>query len=135
RLRCVLPASQLDHVKAEFGLEMSSGIVLISDFVAVFLTELGVNHRYGSIHSQRMAGVVGGVVRQSSQCESVLVHILRFPDHRNHMIAAADVMDQVAKELAVERIIAHVLENRSSVSVSVGFAQLFFRSLRKALEQ
>ena len=44
-------------------------------------------------------------------------------------------MHEVAEELAVERIIAHILDDGAPIGVRMGLAQLLFGSLGKPHEQ
>ena len=64
-----------------------------------------------------MAGVVGGVVRERAERERVLVDVARLADHRLDEVAGADVVQQVAEEMAAERVVAEILNHRSAVGV------------------
>ena len=81
-----------------------------------------------------MTIIIGGIVRQCSQSESILIKVLGFADQVEDEIAAADVMCQIAEELAAERIIPQILNNASSVGVCVCLRQLFRGGSRKSFE-
>ena len=71
-----------------------------------------------------MAVVVGREVRQRAQRERILVEILRLANHVDDEVAAADVMRQIAVELAAERIVAQVLNDAAAVGVGVRLRQI-----------
>ena len=74
-----------------------------------------------------MAIIVGGVMRQRAQRECILVQILRLANQVENEVAAADVVRQIAVELAAERIIAQILNDASAVGVSMRLGQLIRR--------
>ena len=61
----------LKNVESELCLGVGNRIVGISHQLAVLQPKLGIEHRNDLVDSQRVAVVVGGIVRQRSQCESV----------------------------------------------------------------
>jgi hypothetical protein len=82
-----------------------------------------------------MAIIIGGIVRQRAQSESVLVNVLGVGDQVDHKIAAADVMRQIAEELAAERVVAQILNDASSVGECVRLQQFVRGGGRKSLKQ
>src|SRR5260370_39384471 len=111
---------------------MGYRIVLVGDQISILRSELGIHQGYGSIDRHRVAQVIGGVMRQRTQCKGVFIQILRVPNQRNHEVAASSVVKQVAEELASKRIVSHVLQDGAAVSVGAGVSELFFRGIRKA---
>src|SRR5579872_1117634 len=56
-------------------------------------------------------------------------------DKRQDEVSAPHIVRQVAEEKTSMRIVAHVLNNRSAVSIAMCFFQLFCRGIRKTLQQ
>ena len=82
-----------------------------------------------------MAGVIGNIVRQCSQGESVVIDIGGVAQQRLNKIPAADIVRQVAEILAAEGIVPHVLHHRAAIGIGVGFAQILRGRARKTLQQ
>jgi len=80
-----------------------------------------------------MSIVVGGVVCQRSEGESVLVEVLGLPEQVDHEVATAHKMRQIGEKLAAERVVAHVLYERAAVSKGVGFFQIIGGGVGKSL--
>ena len=94
----------LRHIKPEFRLYVRPGIVLVCDAVTVFGAQLGESQRHRAI-DERMAAVIGGVMRQRAQREGVLVEVGSPPDKAGDKVTGADIMGQVAEELVAEWVI------------------------------
>src|SRR5215469_1526760 len=71
-----------------------------------------------------MTGSVGGIMRQSAQCECIFVEIARFLDEGQNKITASHVMREIAEEWIAERVIAQILDDCAAISVGVGLSQL-----------
>ena len=82
-----------------------------------------------------MADVVGGVMRERAEREGVLVDVVRLANQRLHEIAGADVVHQVAEEVAAERVVAKILNHRAAVGVGARLASSFARRARKAARE
>ena len=78
-----------------------------------------------------MADIIGRIMRQRAQSERVFVQILRLRDLIQNEIAAADIMHQVAEQMAAERVITHVLNNGAAIGIRVRFAQIVVGSVRE----
>ena len=114
---------------------MRKGIVRIRDPLSEFQAELRVQHRHRYVHGHAMAVIVARVVRQRSQRKCILVDVLRLSNQVQNEVAAADVMRQIAVELAAERIIAQILNDASAVGVCVRLGQLIRGGSGKSLQQ
>src|SRR5271157_1274924 len=112
----------LNHVEAKLHHNVFLRIIGVGNDVTVLLAYLRIQDGHRSVHRQRMADIVSRVVRQRAQGEGVLVEILSLPDHRFDEVGATNIVEKVAEEGAAERVIAHVLDDATSVSVGVGFA-------------
>src|ERR1041384_2587672 len=82
-----------------------------------------------------MSLVVCGVMRKRSERECIFVDVLRLGEKRLNEVSASDIVNQVGEELAAERVVTNVLNNRSAISVSVRLAQLRGCGVRKSLQQ
>src|SRR3982074_3368437 len=82
-----------------------------------------------------MTAVIGSIVRERAQSESALVEVGGVLEQRFHKIAAAHVVDEIAKKPVAKGIVAHVLQNTSAVGVGMCFLQVLFRGAREALLQ
>src|SRR5947207_14925007 len=82
-----------------------------------------------------MPVVIRRVVSQRSECKRELVYVLRIVQQRDHEITAARVVDQVAEELAPERVVAHILNNGAPISIGMRFNQLVRSSIGEMLQQ
>ena len=58
-------------------------------------------------------------MRQSPEREGVFVQVVGFAQQVLHEVARADVVNQVAEELAAERIVAHVLQDASGIGIGM----------------
>ena len=67
---------------------------------------------------------IRGVVGESTQRKCISVQIVGLGDKRENEIAAPNVVREITKELAAERILAHVLNNGASIGVGMGLEQL-----------
>ena len=124
----------LKDIESELRLGVGSRIVGIRYQLSEFPAQLRVEQRNGPVHGQRVAIIIGGIVRQRSQSESVLIEVLGFADQVEDKIAAPDVMRQIAEELAAERIIPQILNDAPSVGESVRFGQLVRGGRRESFE-
>ena len=80
----------------------------------------------GAINGDGVAVIVGGIVGQGAECESVVIEIVRFAgvaEKRADKISAADVMDDVAEFVAAVRVVAEILDDGAAVGVTVGGAE------------
>src|SRR6185295_11159035 len=74
-----VPAARyLENIESKFRLNVSGGVVLIADVVAVTFPQLLVEEGNRPVDPHRMAVVVGGIMGQRTEGESVFVDILRF---------------------------------------------------------
>ena len=64
-----------------------------------------------------MTFVIGRIMGQRSQGEGVFVDVLRITEQSFNEISAANVVNQVAEELAAKRIVAHVLNDGAAIGV------------------
>src|SRR6185312_4920231 len=124
----------LYHVETEFGPDVGLGIIAIGYGVAVFPFQLGKFQGDHTIDGG-MPAVIGSIVGESAERESIFVKVRGVPQERFHEVATAHVVEKIAEELIAERIVAHVLQNASAVGVGVGLLQVLFRGVREALEQ
>src|SRR5579872_2118062 len=77
------------------------------------------------VHGDGMALDIRGVVGEGAEREGVLVEVFLFAEEIHDEIAAADVVDQVAEEMAAEWVVAHVLEYAAGIGIAMRFLQLF----------
>ena len=124
-----------ENVKAKFGFHMGQGVVLESNAVAKFLSEPGIQNRNGTVGAEAVTVVVRGVMRERADGESVFVDVLGVPQQRLDEIAAADVMRKIAEKGAAIRVIPHILNDRTAISVGLCPAQIFFCGLREFLQE
>src|SRR5579863_2563115 len=74
-------------------------------------------------------------MRQRPQRESVLIDVGRFLDQGGDKISGAHVMQQVAEILIAAGVVAHVLDQASTVGIPVRLLQVVRGGLRKALQE
>src|ERR1700756_5789349 len=113
-LRGVAILGHLYHVESELGLQMGGVILRVSDRIAVLGSELGILDGNGLVDG-RMAGNIGGVVRESAQRKGVLIGVLALQQQFTHEIPAANVVDQIAEFHAAKRIVAEVLYDGATI--------------------
>jgi len=75
------------------------------------------------------------IVRQGTQCESILVDVLAFEQQPANKVSAADVMHQVAEFSVAEWVVTEILDNSASIRVGMGLPDLVFLQSRIPLEQ
>src|SRR5271154_4627820 len=78
---------------------------------------------------------IRGVVGESTQCKCIFVQIVGLGDKRENEIAAPNVVREITKESAAERIIAHVLNDCASVGVGMRLLQFFWSRAGETLQQ
>jgi hypothetical protein len=84
----------------------------------------------------RMRCVVARIVSQRPEGERVFVNRLRFSNQRRHEVARADVMHEVCKESTAERVVAEVLNERTTIGVRARLLhRLRGRTRKSAFEQ
>jgi hypothetical protein len=74
-----------------------------------------------------MTVIVRDVMGQRSEGEGEFIGVLRLPDQRQHEIAAAKIVHQIAEQLASEWIVTHVLDDGPAIGIGVGFTELIGR--------
>src|ERR1700693_4433192 len=82
-----------------------------------------------------MALVVRCIVCQCTQRKSVFIQVSRIAKQGLNEIAGPDVVDQVAEQMAAERVVAQILNHRTTVRVGMRFLQLFRRGIREPLQK
>jgi hypothetical protein len=78
---------------------------------------------------------IGGVVGKSTHRKCIFIQILELGDERENEIAAPNIVREITKESATERIIAHVLNACSSISVGIRLLQFFASRAGETLQQ
>src|SRR5207253_5104026 len=107
-VRRITVLCHLGHVESEFGADVRLRIISVSDLVSILDTKFGEFQSYHLV-DHGMASVVGRVMRERSQGESIFVDVGRFTQKGAHEISAAHVMQQVAEVFLAEWIVTHVL--------------------------
>src|SRR5215471_14002077 len=97
RIGSITAAANLYHVKAELSLDVSGGIVLVSNVIAIFVAQVGIEQRDRLVHRNRMAGAVSRIMRERPERKRVFVYITGVPDQRIDEVSASDVVGQVAE--------------------------------------
>src|SRR5271166_861736 len=82
-----------------------------------------------------MSHSIGHVVGKGTECKRIFVQIVRFGDKRENEIAAPNIVREITKELAAERIVAHVLNDGASIGISMGPLQFLWSRAGKTLQQ
>ncbi len=72
-------------------------------------------------------------MRQRAEGESVFIEVVRFVDQIYDEVSTAHVMGEVAEVLIPERIVAHILDQRTSVGKGVSFPQIVGARTRESL--
>src|SRR5215470_4757044 len=93
----ITAAANLYHVKAKLSLDMSSGIVLVCNVIAILSPELGIEQRDRLVDRDSVAGAVSRIMRKRPQRKRVLIYITGVPDQGIDEVAASDVMGEVAE--------------------------------------
>src|SRR5690242_13908994 len=125
----------LEYIEGHFRLDMGKCVIGVSHLLPEFQTKLRIEQRNGRIRCHAVAVVVGGVVRQSSQSESVFVQILRLQDEVDHEVAGPHIVQKIGEKFRAERVIAHVLNDAASVGVGVRLLQLLRRTVGESFEK
>src|SRR4029077_15351199 len=111
------------------------GLVLcVLDGVTELRPQLRVLHGNGPVYC-RVAGDIRRIVCESPQREGVFVGILALKYQFTNEVSAANVMHQIAKLPATERVVTEVLDDSAPVGVRMRFHDLVWRQLRKTLEE
>src|SRR5258708_3150526 len=124
----------LYRVEAKLSLQVRGLVLRVPNGVAKLRPQLGILNRNRVVHS-RMAANIRGIVRQGAESKGVLVLVLALFEHRQHEVAASDVVNQVAELHASKRIVAEVLDDGATVGKGVSLLDLFFRQPGIFLEQ
>ena len=80
-----------------------------------------------------MPGVVERVVRERAEREGVFVGIGSVADQAVDEFAGSHVVCQVREEVAAERVVPEVLNQRAAVRIGAGFLQLCRREVPEAM--
>ena len=107
----------LHDVETEFSFEMFDRRLVVSDIVSKFSFQVGVKHRDGVIGGDAMAVIVGGVVSEGAESESIFIEGGGIAEKRFDKIAGAHVVDEIAEKMAAERIVAEILNDRAAIGV------------------
>jgi hypothetical protein len=111
RIGGVTAFGDLHDVETEFRLEMFDRRLIVGDVVAEFGFQLWVKNRDSVIGGDAVAVVVGCVMGESAQGKSVFVKRRGIAEKLLDEIAGANVMDEIAEQMAAERIVAQVLDD------------------------
>ena len=98
---------------------MGKRIVGIRDQLSELQSKLRVEQRNCPVDGHWVAMIIGGIVRQCSQSESVLIEVLGVADQVEDKISDPDVMRQIAEKLTAERIIPQILNDAPPVGICV----------------
>ena len=69
----VMTFGDLENIKAELSLDVGEGVVFVRNVRAIFFLHFRVQQRYDDIGGKRMALIVGGVMGDRAESESVFV--------------------------------------------------------------
>ncbi len=127
--------SDLEHIKAELGLDVREGIVFVRNVRAIFFLQFRVQQRYNDIGGERMAFVVSGIMGDSAESESVFVESRGISQQGEDEIAAAKIVGEIAEELIAGGIVTHILDDRTAVGIGVGLNEFVRGSVGKTLQQ
>src|SRR5262245_28445561 len=130
-----MPLGHLRHVESKFDSQVRCFVVGKCNRAAEAALQMGVDHRNRFVDAVPMAIVVGSVVRQRAQRKGVLIEVSCLRQQIQDEIAAADVMQQCAKERVPEWIVTDVLDDGATVRVGVRPAEVFRRGIGIALQQ
>ena len=134
-VRSVAFPRDFENVKTKFRLHVRKLVVLKQNAVAVFLPQPRIQNRNGSVGADAMTVVVRGVVRERADGESVLGYIFCVSQQRLDEITAADVMREVAEKRAAVRVVAHILNDGSAISVGLRPAQILLGCRREFFQE
>src|ERR1051326_1892751 len=134
-LRSIVAACDLDHIERELYADMSTGLLVISDHITVFAPQLGVFNRNRRVHGDRMPLTVSRVMSHGAKSKRVFIAVFRFLEKVENEIAASNVVHQVAEELAAERVVAHVLNDASTVGIGMRLYQISGRGARESTQK
>ena len=133
-IRGIAVLCDLHHVESEFSPDVCLGIVGIGGSFPVLLRQLGEFHGHDAIDN-RMPAVVRRVVGECAQGKSVFVEVRGLLNHNYDEVSTTHVVHQVAEILVAERIVAHVLNQRSAIGIGMRLPQIFLGSFGEALFQ
>ena len=125
-LRRVAILGDLHHVESELRLQMRGVVLRVPTELPYFARNLGYLNGNGPVNG-RMAGDVGGIVRQRAQGKGVLVGILTLREQLANEIAAANVVHQIAEFDAAKRIVAKILNDGAAIGISVRLREFGLR--------
>src|SRR5947209_10986902 len=111
---------------------MRAVVLCVSDLVAKPGPQFGKFQGNGGIHN-RMPNRVRSIMRQRAQGEGQFIDVMRVAQQLGNKVSAANVVNEITEELVAKRIVAHVLDEASAISIGVSFAQVLCRGLRIAL--
>src|SRR5579871_3757719 len=124
----------LQDIEAEFGAQVSVVVGFVGNPVAKAGAQPGILHGHRKING-RMTEAISGIVTQGSESESVLVDVAGVAQHPGYKIAAAGIVKDVGELFIAKRVVAYVLDDRTTVSEAVRPLQFFRGAVGKALEQ
>lgn len=113
---------------------MGFGIVFVGDQVTILGAELGVLDSYSGVDC-RVPPIVGGIVAECTECESILVQGARVADQPGHVCSSPNVMKQVGELVIAEWIVSEVLDDRSSIRVSMSLLDFFIGRVGEPFDQ
>src|SRR5438477_8870047 len=133
--RLVMASRHLENVEPKFRLDVRCWVLLVGYYVTILTAQFWIVDWNGAICADRMAVIIGGVVRESSQGKCILVGVLRFRYQGFNKISCPYVVEQIAEVLFRKRIIAHILDNAASIGISVRVAELLLGETGKAFQK
>src|SRR6185369_1993641 len=133
--RAIAASRHLNYIEPELSLEVRLRVFNVRHPLPIFGAQLWIKHGDRAVHRHCVPVVIGNVVRERTQSERVFIEILRFSEQRFDEVAASYVVHEVGEELASERVITHVLNNRAAIGVSVRLSQLLGGRMRKPFQQ
>src|SRR5215469_2722911 len=122
-LRRVVSFGYLINVKTILHLHVRGRFVLIGYDWTVFLCQLGIQHWNRSVGGKLVTGIVGSIMRQSTESEREFIQISGFIDQGKHKITAPHIMRQITKKLIGERVVTEILDYGPAVSIGVSSCQ------------
>ena len=125
----------LQNVESKFRLHVRGLVILVRHGVAVLRLQPGLQERNRTIGADEVAFIACGVVSKRPQCKSIAVEVPGIMDKRQDEVSGPHIVRQVAEEETSVRIVVHVLNNGSAVSIAMCFFQLFCCGIRKTLQQ
>ncbi len=109
----------LHYIESELGADVGGMVVFVGHLGTELRAELREVFSYGDIDGW-VSGEVGGVVGECAEGEGEFVDVLCLVEHVADEVSAADVVCEVGEELVAEGVVADVLNETATVSVSVG---------------